>query len=727
VNSWTKTTGEPIPSDWTPAPPLAPSGDWACACGCSASGGPSIAEGITITGKPGSITSVDNGAARWALVLNDGTPQADMRFDRFDDSGKLVDSPMTAVRATGVVTFHDPVMLARDPVQPMEAVTKEYVDSQPGVPGPPGPQGPSGATGPQGPQGPPGTAGATGPQGPSGSTGATGPAGPQGPPGPVPEAPTDGQLYGRQSSAWHVVPAGGGGIADAPNDGTAYARKSLTWSHLTHSDITDWATAVPPAYVLPTASTTVLGGVKVDGTTITIAGGVISSSATGGASITVSDTPPSSPSVGALWWDSVGGQLYVWYNDGNSSQWVIAVNAAAVGISVGATPPAAPTVGALWWDAVGAQMYVWFNDGNSSQWVPTTNQMAGLQPASTTVLGGVKVDGTSIKAAADGTISTVLIPMGDNRIINGDMRIDQRNNGASGTAVGYAVDRWQYSATQAGKGTWQRVTFTTAMAGGSFPYWLTFSAAGSYTLLAGDTFYFVQSIEADMVGDFNWGTAGAQSVTLSFWAYGNTPGTYGGSVKNYASTRSYPFTYSLPNSIWTKVAITIPGDIAGTWVMNGAGGSIIICFDLGSGTTYRGPANAWAAANYVGATGTVSVVNNGNFSVTGVKLETGSVATPYNRQSLAKSMADCQRYYSVVPIHGLITAAAGGSWVYDTGALQVQMRVAPTLVYTPGSNTNLATAVSLDVISQTNFRAYATATGAGTAQLEGTVTASAEL
>ena len=73
-------------------------------------------------------------------------------------------------------------------------------------------------------------------------------------------------------------------------------------------------------------------------------------------------------------------------------------------------------------------------------------------------------------------------------------------------------------------------------------------------------------------------------------------------------------------------------------------------FDLGSGATSRGPADAWASANYIGATGAVSVVatNGATFNVTGVKLEIGSVATPFNRQSLAKSMADCQRYYQSV-------------------------------------------------------------------------------
>ena len=70
----------------------------------------------------------------------------------------------------------------------------------------------------------------------------------------------------------------------------------------------------------------------------------------------------------------------------------------------------------------------------------------------------------------------------------------------------------------------------------------------------------------------------------------------------------------------------------------------------GSGATLRGPANAWAAANYLGATGAVSIVSTiGAFlNVTGVKLEIGSVATPFNRQSLAKSMADCQRYYQII-------------------------------------------------------------------------------
>ena len=93
--------------------------------------------------------------------------------------------------------------------------------------------------------------------------------------------------------------------------------------------------------------------------------------------------------------------------------------------------------------------------------------------------------------------------------------------------------------------------------------------------------------------------------------------------------------------------------------MSGNASSMYLLFDLGTGSTYRGPAGAWAGTTYNGVTGAVSVVgtNGASFSVTGVKLETGSVATPYNRQSLAKSMIDCQRYFQLTACQSLRAAA----------------------------------------------------------------------
>jgi hypothetical protein len=188
-----------------------------------------------------------------------------------------------------------------------------------------------------------------------------------------------------------------------------------------------------------------------------------------------------------------------------------------------------------------------------------------------------------------------------------------------------------------------------------------------------------------MINDFGWGAAGAQSVTLSFWAVSTLTGTFSGALSNYAATRAYPFTFSLPTaSAWTKIAITIPGDTAGAWVLKGNVGGAYLRFDLGSGATYRAPANAWVSGNFVGANGTVNIVatNTAIFEVTGVKLEIGSVATPFNRQSLTKSMADCQRYYSTAQGGFMGNATAAGVY-YAQGLPPVTMRATPTITASP--------------------------------------------
>ena len=113
-----------------------------------------------------------------------------------------------------------------------------------------------------------------------------------------------------------------GGIWVAKSAVTAGAFNPAQWAELAY--LTD----IPALYVLPIASTSVLGGVKIDGTTITISSGVISSAGL----VTVSATAPSPVQNGALWYDLVGGQLYAWVNDGNSSQWVVAVNQSFGGV-----------------------------------------------------------------------------------------------------------------------------------------------------------------------------------------------------------------------------------------------------------------------------------------------------------------------------------------------------------------------------------------------------------
>jgi len=317
---------------------------------------------------------------------------------------------------------------------------------------------------------------------------------------------------------------------------------------------------------------------------------------------------------------------------------------------------------------------------------------------------------TGVVTIPDGLSAPQVI--GDNRIINGDMRIDQRNGGASGTATAvYTVDRWQYNSNQASKGTWQRI----GPAALGFPYGLGFTSSSAYASLAADVFGFYQPIEADMVSDFQWGGGSAQPVTLSFWAFSTLAGTFGGSVFNYPlpTTRTYPFTYILAANAWTKISLTIPGDTAGTWVQSGNAAALGVWFDLGSGTTFRAPPNAWAAGNYRAPTGTVSIVgtNGAVLFLTGVKLEIGNVATPFNRQSLAKSLADCQRYYSgLLQIYGAGSGQIAGQPFIHGSLSPILMRAAPTTV-----NLNTANNSNWTLVSVTSNNSSITANGNATA------------
>jgi hypothetical protein len=234
-----------------------------------------------------------------------------------------------------------------------------------------------------------------------------------------------------------------------------------------------------------------------------------------------------------------------------------------------------------------------------------------------------------------------------NRIINGAMVINQR--GFSGTPVSgnYTLDRWQYQSTQASKVTIsQNAGAVTTPTG--FNNYLGITSSSSYSVGASDAFLLVQFIEGFNFADLNWGTANAQTITISFWVYSSLTGTFGGAMQNYGVTRSYPFSYSVPTAnTWTKISVTIAGDTSGTWVGATNAGAATLVFGLGSGATYSGTSGAWASANLVQPTSTVSVVgtSGATFYITGVQLEQNTSATPFERRLYNQELANCQRYY----------------------------------------------------------------------------------
>ncbi len=142
-----------------------------------------------------------------------------------------------------------------------------------------------------------------------------------------------------------------------------------------------------------------------------------------------------------------------------------------------------------------------------------------------------------------------------NRIINGTFTISQYNGTSSVTpsSDGYIIDRYKVENSQASKLTYQQNAGSVTPPAG-FSNYLGTTVASTVSIGAGDYFLISQPIEGYNVADLNWGTANAQTVTLSFWVRSSLTGTFGGSLQNSANTRSYPFTYTISSAIIARSA-----------------------------------------------------------------------------------------------------------------------------------------------------------------------------
>jgi hypothetical protein len=269
-----------------------------------------------------------------------------------------------------------------------------------------------------------------------------------------------------------------------------------------------------------------------------------------------------------------------------------------------------------------------------------------------------------------------------NRIINGNMVIDQRNNGASvsnsANVSTYFVDRWNMFGASASKMTGQRST--TAPAGFTNSALITSSAAT--TPGAGDAYGVRQYIEGLNMADLGWGTANAQTVTVSFWVRSSITGTYSFALFNSDNTRSYVATYSISSAnTWEQKAITIAGDTTGTWLTtNGIGTSC--WWDLGSGTNFNTTAGSWGSVLYVRTSGSANWIgtNGATFYVTGAQFEKGSTATSFDYRPYGTELQLCQRSYwkNVDPGANGVVANNGDSVSRLTFYSPVTMRATPT-------------------------------------------------
>jgi hypothetical protein len=297
-----------------------------------------------------------------------------------------------------------------------------------------------------------------------------------------------------------------------------------------------------------------------------------------------------------------------------------------------------------------------------------------------------------------------------NRIINGDMVISQRNGTSSITPTvttfpwQYNVDRWFTAQTQASRISIQQ------NAGGvtpppGFTNYVGITSLGTTSLGASDVFLLQQRIEGFNTADFGWGTANAETVTLSFWVRSSLTGAFGGSFTNVADNRSYAFSYTInAANTWEYKTITAPGDTTGTWQTTTAAG-ILVSFTCGIGSSLSGAANSWTAGLRLAPTGAVSLVGTSGATlyITGVQFEKGSVATSFDYLPYTTELQLCQRYFvrfggeasaEVVAPSGMGAGTTSGQFF---NLYPVRMRAIPTVAFnalTLADTVNSAVAVT---------------------------------
>ena len=300
-----------------------------------------------------------------------------------------------------------------------------------------------------------------------------------------------------------------------------------------------------------------------------------------------------------------------------------------------------------------------------------------------------------------------------NMIINGAMQVWQRGTSAvtaTGGSTGYGTaDRWRFEEGTNGSFTSEQDTLSVADQGTTGQRTaLKLLVTGTDTSLTGNEYaYFFQRLEGQDLQHLLYGSSNAKTITLSFWVKSNLTGTYCIYLRKVDNTAAYvikEYTISSANT-WEKKTITITPTEGSTSLITASGGAIDndtgfgleIGWSLAFGPNYQTTKDTWQTAeDYI----TSSQVNwmgaSNNFYLTGVQLELGSVATPFEHRSYGEELARCQRYFYSILNAGRSSASTGqyiAHGVYLGSAKMatfwyhpVPMRANPTLLSNSGGD-----------------------------------------
>ena len=360
-------------------------------------------------------------------------------------------------------------------------------------------------------------------------------------------------------------------------------------------------------------------------------------------------------------------------------------------VNIGIEPPTnpSPNPGDLWWDSDNGDLHVYYKDtDNTEQWVSVNSDSSSSAPT----------------------------PLSFRNLVhNGEMRIAQRiayvSGGAITNTMGYHIDRWK------AQSDYTDVTVTQAQFGSSstdIVYQLGFSNFFRFALSAAGTananayLEVYQVIEGQNITSSGWDYNSSSSyITLSFWFRASTNQTFYCYLKTYdGTTYMYPFSFTASgNDTWTKITKTIPGNSNLTINTYFARGLQIVIVPF-YGTTYTNNQNLnnWTTYDFNNRfpdmASTWLTAGASTFDLTGVQLEVGKTATPFEHRTYQDDLAICRRYFLNTAQGSLIFPQPN---VYTSMRFPVQMRIAPSLTLTgnPGSGTQGGILSTID-----GFRAY---------------------
>jgi hypothetical protein len=290
-------------------------------------------------------------------------------------------------------------------------------------------------------------------------------------------------------------------------------------------------------------------------------------------------------------------------------------------------------------------------------------------------------------------------PTNRNLFINSAMNVHQRGTSSAGVTSGYlTADRW--NTVGAGTpGTWTQSVETDAPAGTGFVKSLKMlCTTANASLDATDSLYVRQMLEGQDLQRIKKGTSAAEQLTASFWVKSNVTGTYVAWVFDFDNSRQVSATYSISSAdTWERKTITFPADTTGA-LDNDDALSMWLAFYLVAGSNFASGTlqTTWASAvsaNRAVGQVDVSAATNNYWQVTGVQLETGPVATPFEFEPFEATLRKCQRYYyRIAP--GAVGGTLGIGQCASTTAAAVYvpfactMRVRPTALEQSGTAAN---------------------------------------